>query len=1046
MLFKAIFRLLAVTYMIMFVMYFYYRAVYSIGDSFILWRIFVLFIEFFSSISVVLVIFIRLSKPWSHRLGQKDGSAMKHLLEITEKKNNTAGMEDGVLIDVRQTITAQPGGLHMTRASDLPDNEDPNSPLLEENDNQSVTSSMNSFLVEDDSIEEIGQMKETTAGDALDETNALDELAQLQSKRCKMDRYVIRVLIPCYKEDLSVIRPTVLSALNMKHEPKNIHVYLCDDGADFKKESWVASLQNQGFFNMHYVTRPEQYKGHGKSGNLNYTLKHVIYADMKKISRRELVVIFDADMVCTRHFVRKILPYFMRDQTTALVQTPQTFHNTPMEADFFDAHNVSFFQYMLPAMSEWNVTTCCGTNFMVSARFLKKADWFPTLSVTEDMYLAMLILEKGGRIHYHAENLVVGEAPQDLRQIFQQRSRWAKGTMQIFFKDNPLFKRGLNTMQRLSFFNAAWSYWTSAFFNPTFVFINAAAILFGLFPVRDLNFVVAVLFILYYGLFFIIIHFTPNPVKHFQSLWIVGKMGHFFSFMAMKAIIRTGIATYFTKKEMNFKVTRKTVGNAAEAMELQDIPEKSIQSEEDLQEVELEHSGSEFSVAEVQKPGDTAISNEPRDSSHRDIIFHWIMSLFILFTIGTGIYTIMGYKEFLPQVVDNERNWIQRRGIRFFSTFWLSQFLVAYSIPLWYAYLPHKYNVQAGWLQFLSFFDSAISLLLVAMTIILFSNGFLSGLPSIGSITDNPPNVTPYWIDSLGAQEFVGEYIFDSALDEHIPVIVFYQRPDRDVKGYRQGGLEKWSEYRAALSTLGGLLQSKDYPSVVILEPGWLSEVFYDTTESDDPNILELVNGTDPQEYRAFDNNKYSRLVNAFTEFMGRVPSKTNVYVDVDSAYFHSIHGDRAMFFLNQSLFGRQFQGVAINTGDYFSKENNFAIGQKLSSTFGWRFVEDSSRNGGSFSERSLEQIEACSFDPPGMLSGLNPQWLEGTDEYDAGMDARLWLRVPGESDGRMFQVGEYRRCLLDHKMECTLDSCPEVTAQSDGQFLRPSRCKCEIN
>lgn len=120
-------------------------------------------------------------------------------------------------------------------------------------------------------------------------------------------------------------------------------------------------------------------------------------------------------------------------------------------------------------MSPWNTTSCCGTNFIVLARALEKVNWFPMLSVTEDMYLSMLLLAIGGHIHFHGENLVVGKAPTDLRQIFQQRYRWAKCTMQIFFKDNPLFKSGLNLIQKLFFFNAGWSYITSAFMNPLFV-------------------------------------------------------------------------------------------------------------------------------------------------------------------------------------------------------------------------------------------------------------------------------------------------------------------------------------------------------------------------------------------------------------------------------------------------------------------------------------------------------------------------------------------------------------------------------------------------
>jgi cellulose synthase (UDP-forming) len=197
----------------------------------------------------------------------------------------------------------------------------------------------------------------------------------------------------------------------MKHDTDKLFVYLCDDGADPLKQQWVADM-NQEHPNLIYVTRPKEFKGHGKAGNLNYCLREIIYKNVlshnenlktedgktkrkKFIPRKELVVIFDADMVARSNFLTRLLPYFSKNRRCVLVQSPQTFHNVPMDADFFDAHNVNFFQYMLPCFSSWNTTTCCGTNFIVAARALQTVNFFPTISVTEDMYLAMLLCAAG---------------------------------------------------------------------------------------------------------------------------------------------------------------------------------------------------------------------------------------------------------------------------------------------------------------------------------------------------------------------------------------------------------------------------------------------------------------------------------------------------------------------------------------------------------------------------------------------------------------------------------------------------------------------------
>ena len=49
-------------------------------------------------------------------------------------------------------------------------------------------------------------------------------------------------------------------------------------------------------------------------------------------------------------------------------------------------------------------------------------------------------------------------SPQDVDSLVKQRTRYASGSLDIAFKDNPLFKRGLTLGQRISYFNTIWSY------------------------------------------------------------------------------------------------------------------------------------------------------------------------------------------------------------------------------------------------------------------------------------------------------------------------------------------------------------------------------------------------------------------------------------------------------------------------------------------------------------------------------------------------------------------------------------------------------------
>lgn len=53
--------------------------------------------------------------------------------------------------------------------------------------------------------------------------------------------YHVRVLVPCYKEDLEIVAKTIQAAYNARL-PDNCSrtIYLCDDGKDKRKRKWYA--------------------------------------------------------------------------------------------------------------------------------------------------------------------------------------------------------------------------------------------------------------------------------------------------------------------------------------------------------------------------------------------------------------------------------------------------------------------------------------------------------------------------------------------------------------------------------------------------------------------------------------------------------------------------------------------------------------------------------------------------------------------------------------------------------------------------------------
>eukprot|EP00171_Calliarthron_tuberculosum_P005299 IDg5299t1 len=108
----------------------------------------------------------------------------------------------------------------------------------------------------------------------------------------------IAVIIPCYREDVGLVRLTVEAALALDYPRQLLSVYLCDDGRDPDKEAFIARLQRT-HPNVNYVARPNN--DHAKPGNVNYTLER---------TRSHFVVQLDADFVARPQLIQRLLPYY----------------------------------------------------------------------------------------------------------------------------------------------------------------------------------------------------------------------------------------------------------------------------------------------------------------------------------------------------------------------------------------------------------------------------------------------------------------------------------------------------------------------------------------------------------------------------------------------------------------------------------------------------------------------------------------------------------------------------------------------------------------
>lgn len=269
----------------------------------------------------------------------------------------------------------------------------------------------------------------------------------------------VDIYIPTYDEPLKVVIPTILAATHVDWPADKLRIYVLDDGCRPEFEAYAKSA------GVNYIARES---GEGaKAGNINHALLR---------TNGEFVAIFDCDHVPTLSFLRKTMGWFLTAEKLGLVQTPHVFFTPdPVERNLQVFHRVPnesqlFYGLVQDGNDTWNAAFFCGSCAVLRRSALEEIGGIATDTVTEDAHTSLLLQKKGWSSAYINTPLAAGLATDRLSQHIAQRMRWARGMIQIFRRDNPLFARGLSLAQRLSYFNAMLHF---LFSLPRIVFLTA---------------------------------------------------------------------------------------------------------------------------------------------------------------------------------------------------------------------------------------------------------------------------------------------------------------------------------------------------------------------------------------------------------------------------------------------------------------------------------------------------------------------------------------------------------------------------------------------
>ena len=232
------------------------------------------------------------------------------------------------------------------------------------------------------------------------------------------------------------------------------------------------------------------------------------------------------------------------------------------------------------------------------------------------------------------------------------------------------------------------------------------------------------------------------------------------------------------------------------------------------------------------------------------------------------------------------------------------------------------------------------------------------------------------WLTTVPAEVYMqARAITEEATGQgKMPVLVAYNLPERDCGLYSSGGATNIDTYLQWLGSFAAGIGDRE--AVVILEPDAIA------------HSLEGCSGSKPTEERY-------RLLAEAVKILKRQPA-VRVYLDAGNASW--IEDLNALAGALRASGIDMADGFSLNVANFETTERSTQYGKELSRRLdGRHFVLDTSRNGAG--------PPTGSSDPRSHRNWCNPTEARlgappTTDTGNSVVDAHLWIKQPGDSDG----------------------------------------------
>lgn len=348
----------------------------------------------------------------------------------------------------------------------------------------------------------------------------------------------VDIFITVAGEPVDVVDKTVKAALNIDYP--NFRVYILNDGRVAKKDNWQdidALADTYPADRVSCITRTKP--GGAKAGNINHALRY---------TRSPFVVILDCDHRPLKYFLKRMMGYFI-DDTVGFVQSPQYYanHTDSYVANAAWQQQTLFFGPLCRGKDHSNSLFMCGTNMVIRREALRNVGGMSEKSITEDILTSLLMHGKGWKSVYVPRILAEGMAPENLGEYWKQQFRWARGSLEVLLKFNPLVLKGLSWQQRVQYLASVTFY-----LSGLVVMIDASLPFFyfylGWIPISAATLAIALVFVPYIFLTLYLLQLLSSYAFSFRAIAFSIASWPIYTAALIATVLRVGKGFRITSK------------------------------------------------------------------------------------------------------------------------------------------------------------------------------------------------------------------------------------------------------------------------------------------------------------------------------------------------------------------------------------------------------------------------------------------------------------------------------------------------------------------